>query len=111
MNTVTMLTPYPIGYVGQVLDLRFYCEGTVSVLRGIVLVVCGCVDAAQVWRARSLRSSAAERHTASAASAWLEPQRLHERSLRLHTPGTFPEFQAFQIQAPLSQSLITAGSN
>lgn len=40
----------------------------------------------------------AERHTASAASAWLEPQRLHVRSLRLPPPGTFPGFQGFQIQ-------------
>lgn len=42
-----------------------------------------------------------ERHTASAASAWLEPQRLPVRSLRLPPAWNFS--QDFQIQAPLQQ--------
>ncbi|KAK5858574.1 hypothetical protein PBY51_002705 [Eleginops maclovinus] len=40
-----MPTPHPNGCVGQVLAHRFYCESTITVLPGIVLAVCGCVDA------------------------------------------------------------------
>lgn len=47
-----------------------------------------------------------QRSAASAASAWLEPQRLHERSLRLPPPGTFPGFRRLQIP-PVQRSGAT----
>lgn len=46
-----------------------------------------------------------QRSAASAASAWLEPQRLHERSLRLPPPGTFPGFRRLQIP-PVRWALV-----
>lgn len=77
------------------MSLPFYCEGAAQWVSGIVLAVWGAVT--QVWSSRE-PPLLQQRCSAWTASAWLEPQRLHERSLRLPPPGTFPGFQRLQIR-------------
>ena len=72
-----------------------------SLLWRICHSVFRCCDPRLDWRrfeGSTPPAATAERHTAPTASAWLEPQRLWARSLRLPPPGTFPGFQGFQIQ-------------
>ena len=78
-----------------IMTLRFYCEGAALWVSGTVLAAWGAVT--QVWSSPE-PPLLQQRCAAWTASAWLEPQRLHERSLRLPPPGTFPGFQRLQIR-------------
>lgn len=78
-----------------IMSLRFYREGPGLWGSGFVLAVWGTVT--QVWRSPE-PPLLQQRCAAWTASAWLEPQRLHERSLRLSPPGTFPGFHRLQIR-------------
>ena len=54
----------------------------------------------EVWSvfARGFGASAIRESATTSASAWLEPQRLRAKSLRL-VPGTFPAFQRLRQTA------------
>lgn len=89
--------------VSNVLNPCFYCEGAAAACSGCVSAVSSHLDAGLQRPEPPLlqQPQPTERHTASAASAWLEPQRLPVRSLRLPPAWNFS--QDFQIQAPPQQ--------
>lgn len=80
------------------LSFRFYCEGTAALFPALVSAACGRLDAGLKCPGASAPPAApAEHHTASTASAWLEPQRLPVRSLRLPPPSSLPPPSAWNF--------------